>query len=226
MPALITSVAVLAFVLGTLTTSSQTPYQKVVHNIDPSAKCLDGSPGFLYVHEGGDLSKIMIFFLGGGICAQDTLEGTLESCYQRSKEYLGSSLLWPAELPSDLAQGYLSTDPSKNSFATWTKIFLPYCDGSLHQGYAEQPIQYKDSSLYFRGSAITRSHLQWIESRYGLRVAEKIVLTGMSAGGVAVNLWSNYVKSLVPQPDKVYPISDSGVFLNFPTYYGDRKFEK
>jgi len=25
-------------------------YTKVVHNIDPEARCLDGSPAFLYVH--------------------------------------------------------------------------------------------------------------------------------------------------------------------------------
>ena len=31
----------------------QTNYKKVVHNYDPEAKCLDGSPGLLYVHEGG-----------------------------------------------------------------------------------------------------------------------------------------------------------------------------
>ena len=30
-----------------------------------------------------------------------------------------------------------------------------------------------------------------------MKGAKKIVLTGMSAGGVAVNNWSNYVKNLV-----------------------------
>lgn len=44
-------------------------YRKVVHNYDPEGRCLDGSPSFLYVHEGGDPTKILIFFLGGGICA-------------------------------------------------------------------------------------------------------------------------------------------------------------
>ena len=30
------------------------PYRKIVHNTDPDeAKCLDGSPGVLYLHEGG-----------------------------------------------------------------------------------------------------------------------------------------------------------------------------
>ncbi len=44
------------------------PYKKIVHNIDPEAKCLDGSPGLLYVHEGGDTKNILIFMEGGGLC--------------------------------------------------------------------------------------------------------------------------------------------------------------
>ncbi len=27
-------------------------YKKIIHNTDPEAKCLDGSPGALYIHEG------------------------------------------------------------------------------------------------------------------------------------------------------------------------------
>ena len=42
----------------------------------------------------------------------------------------------------------------------------------------------------------------------------------MSAGGIAVNSWSNYVKDIVGDDSKVYSISDSGVFLNFPSKAG------
>lgn len=48
--------------------NTQANYKKVIHNYDPEAKCLDGSPGLLYVHEGGDTNKILIFFEGGGLC--------------------------------------------------------------------------------------------------------------------------------------------------------------
>ena len=37
----------------------------------------------------------------------------------------------------------------------------------------------------------------------------------MSAGGVAVHLWTNYLKELVGDDDKIYPIADSGVFVQF-----------
>ena len=42
--------------------NTQANYNKVIHNYDPEAICLDGSPGLLYVHEGGDANKILIFF--------------------------------------------------------------------------------------------------------------------------------------------------------------------
>jgi len=94
-------------------------------------------------------------------------------------------------------EGYLSTDPAVNRFANWTKFLFGYCDGSLHQGYTRTPIKYKDAELYFRGAAITRSHFNWINSKYTLNNAERIVLTGMSAGGIAVHLWNNYLRNIV-----------------------------
>ena len=97
------------------------------------------------------------------------MNNTLESCYQRTKTILGSSKYWPDELPNDTVQGYLSPDPQVSRFANWTKFVFGYCDGALHQGLAKDPIKYKDIDLYFRGSAITRSHFDWISLKYGLK---------------------------------------------------------
>ena len=54
--------------LSVLTTQDE--YKKVIHNYDPEAKCLDGSPAVLYVHEGGDPKNILIYFQGGGFCGE------------------------------------------------------------------------------------------------------------------------------------------------------------
>ena len=43
-------------------------YQKIIHNTDPQAKCLDGSPAMIYVHEGGDTKNIVFHLIGGGVC--------------------------------------------------------------------------------------------------------------------------------------------------------------
>lgn len=73
-----TNLELIGAVLLLLTLANcQTGYKKVIHNYDPQAKCLDGSPSLLYVHEGGDPKKILIFFLGGGMCGETTLEKTL-----------------------------------------------------------------------------------------------------------------------------------------------------
>jgi len=44
-------------------------------------------------------------------------------------------------------------------------------------------------------------------------------LAGGSAGGIATHLWNNYLKSYVNNPNVVYSISDSGVFLNSKTVH-------
>ena len=164
--------------------------------------------------------------MGGGSCGQITLQGTLDLCYQRSAQFYGSSKLWSDNLSEYLARGYLSIDPYENAFANWTKVFIPSCDGALHQGNTKNPVRYRDRQLYFRGSVITRSHLKWIDSKYNLKGARKVVLTGLADGAIAVNSWSNYVKSLVGDASKVYSIADSGMYLDFPSIKGDNLIEK
>lgn len=182
---------------------------------DPDAKCLDGTPPVLYLHEGGDEKRFLLYFIGGGICSGLTIDSAIEDCYKRSKTILGSSDPWPEKLDGE---GYLSPDPAKNKFASWTKIVFGYCDGSLHQGNRENPIPYKDTELYFKGAAITRSHFKWIQNHYDLKGADKVVMTGTSAGGVATYIWTNYMMSLVSEPRNVLSIPDSSVLVNFTTY--------
>ena len=59
---------VLILLISLISLSQESNYRKVIHNIDPEARCLDGTPGLLYVHEGGDPNNILIFLSGGGTC--------------------------------------------------------------------------------------------------------------------------------------------------------------
>lgn len=47
------------------------------------------------------------------------------------------------------------------------------------------PIEYKDTKLYFRGNLIVRSHFKWLIENYQIDKASKILLSGGSAGAVA-----------------------------------------
>ena len=53
-----------------------------------------------------------------------------------------------------------------------------------------------------------------------------MILTGGSAGGIAVHLYSNYLRSILPNPESLYSIDDSGVFLNYKTHLGSDKIQK
>lgn len=88
-----------------------------------------------------------------------------------------------------------------------------YCDGALHQGVNIGPVNYKNTLLYFRGGKIVRSHFQWLIQNYQLNKASKILLTGGSAGALGAYLWSNYLQGIVDNPNIVYTVPDSGIFL-------------
>ena len=45
----------------------------------------------------------------------------------------------------------------------------------------------------------------------------------MSAGGIAVHMWTNYIKDIVQDDSKVFPIADSGVFIQFDPMSGNEK---
>lgn len=79
-------------------------------------------------------------------------------------------------------------------------------------------MKYKDTTLYFRGAAITRSHFKWLIKTYHMDQASTILLSGGSAGGIAVYLWDEYLRSMVRKPFVVKSVPDSGIFLLVDTY--------
>lgn len=94
-------------------------------------------------------------------------------------------------------------------------VHMKYCDGTGHQGYKKDPIDYKGTKLYFRGHNSTIGKLNSIDKSLGLfSVATDIIVTGQSAGGLATFLWSNYIASRAPKTAKVWSLPDSGIFLN------------
>lgn len=178
---------------------------------DPSALCLDGSPGAYYIVRGTAPLKIIVFFEGGGWCGGETLASTTEGCYHRSKEDLGSSKNYTETIT--FGSGFLSDDP-KNSFHEYTKVFMKYCDGSGHQGSRSAALPYKDAKLYFRGQNITEATFAELERTEGFfSKATDIIVSGSSAGGLATFTWVNYVRSKA-KAKNVYAVPDSGIFLD------------
>lgn len=139
---------------------------------------------------------------------------TLDSCYKRSSTNLGSSLKYPATRNYD-KRGILSTVQSVNpGFYNWTKVYVPYCDGSLHQGSRNSTVSYKGKELYFRGSNNTLETLRHLNETIGFfSLGKKLLVTGVSAGGIATYIWSNYIYENSLSKD-VVSVPDSGIFVN------------
>jgi hypothetical protein len=129
---------------------------------DPTAVCLDGSPGIYYLSRGTNPKSVVIYFEGGGWCGDKDLSSTIENCYQRSKTNMGSTRNDSAVInPVD---GIYSNNIN-NHFRDSTKVYLRYCDGAGHQGSRSSPIVYKDASLYFRGNNITVAQLDDLDKK-------------------------------------------------------------
>jgi hypothetical protein len=146
----------------------------------------------------------------------------IEYCYKRSFTNLGSSNDYPVSQSFDVYP-FLTPDSRINPFHTWNRIFIPYCDGSVHIGSRLDPVQYKDRDLYFRGSNNTLAHFAFLNKQFGLFSATNITITGTSAGGVSSYLWSNYVYEQSANPEGVLIIPDSGtMILDFPNLYNNK----
>ena len=96
-------------------------------------------------------------------------------------------------------------------FYDWTKIYAIYCDGAEYFGSRPEPIPYKDRKLYFRGTNNVLEQVKYLEDKYDIFRKNKIVVTGVSAGGIATYFYANYFKSKSIAAS-VYAIPYSGLF--------------
>ncbi len=87
-------------------------------------------------------------------------------------------------------------DSPQNYFRDWTVVMFKYCTGTGHQGYKKDPIKYKDTSLYFRGHNATIGLMNNLLQRHNFHLTKKLVISGQSAGGLAVYVWSEYLTKL------------------------------
>ena len=114
--------------------------------------------------------------------------------------------------------GILSSNATLNpTFAGWTKIYAPYCDGDSFAGMAADPVSFNGSSLFFRGAYNLRAVLDFLRTPAGnnsLLVAPKVVLTGCSAGGLAVYLHADEVAAAVGASTDFRAVPVSGFFSN------------
>ncbi|CAE8715037.1 unnamed protein product [Polarella glacialis] len=180
------------------------------------AVCLDGSDAGFYFAPASDPKNAndwQIYFQGGGWCYDEI------DCWGRSNGVLGSSANWSQ---SAALSGIMSDNCTTNpDFCNFNRVHLTYCDGNSFSGNADQPLVVKgldgkDKPLYFRGRRILDAVLETLFTM-GLNKAERVLLTGCSAGGLAAFLHTDYVhtqlKAFAPSLTQFKSSPISGFFL-------------
>ena len=120
----------------------------------------------------------------------------------------------------------MDSDCSINpDFCNFNRVYMPYCDGNSFSGNCEDPVIETGEPLYFRGHRITASWrlpvLDHLTENHVLSQAEQVILTGCSAGGLAVYLHADFIddklKGIVKSLNRYKAVSVSGFFLDHNT---------
>jgi hypothetical protein len=183
------------------------------------AKCLDGSPAGFYHRASPTGSRSwVVHFEGGGAC------WSADDCLGRSMTLLGSSKTWSPTKMDDLdggSHGFFSTDPEVNpDFNDWNMVRIQYCDGAFYAGDRVEPYPHNGTDLYFRGRYIVEETLSTLLTQFNMSAADQIIITGCSAGGIAVYLHLDWLRAHIPLHIPVVGAPDSGFFLDIPNYKG------
>ena len=181
-----------------------------------NAKCLDGSNyRFNFVQGKGEGKNKFLFYLeGGGWCGQETLgDNFVESCFERAKSSLGSSIGFFGSLVISRLIRLLSSKEKYNpNFYNWNKIFVRYCDGSSFM--SDRIYEKNGSIIYMKGKNNLLGVMNYLKINNNFTEADSVILSGFSAGSFATLIYANYIDSLTTKKNNTFVISDSGFFYD------------
>ena len=185
-------------------------YSIANHNNQAYARCMDGTPPGYYLRKGwaSGESKWIIHLHGGAWCYD------LHSCSKRRGTILGSTKNSAKENINSFFHGILSKNPNVNPhFFNWNVVVLSYCDGGLFSGNRKKFLIGKGKNFYFQGRKILKLLIEDLHKK-SLQNATDVILSGTSAGGLAVVLQGDYIRHFLPKNAHVRGLCDAGIFLD------------
>ncbi len=166
--------------------------------------CITGTPLTVF-HQERDEDDLLIVLDGGGACVQNA--------YQ-------CSFFANEDPPGDSGIFGESFDGIENPFANWSKMFVSYCDGSVFSGdneVADPTFEALTGSplRYHRGLRNLTAALDLARSLHP--DAERVLLSGISAGGYGVAAFAPTVYRLIfRRLAHLFVLNDSGPSLSNP----------
>ncbi|CAO2192728.1 unnamed protein product [Urochloa humidicola] len=179
--------------------------------VDAGAVCMDGTPPAYHLDPGSGAgnNSWIVNLEGGGWC------NNVRACQFRKTSRRGSSDLMEKEIPFG---GVMSNSPADNpDFHNWNRVKIRYCDGASFAGEGFD----KENGFYFRGQRIWEATVRHLLS-IGMASADKVLLTGCSAGGLAVILHCDEFQAFFQPTTAVKCLADAGLFLDAVDVSGGR----
>jgi len=150
--------------------------------------CLNGSTAGFAVNYNPGSKNVMIYLEGGGACFSDACDFTAFNI--------------PFVPPID---GVFSRSNDDNPVRDWTMIYVPYCTGDIHSGDNEAELG--GELRYFHGY---RNITRYLERLVPSFEAERVLLTGISAGGFGAALNATQVANAYGDGVELTVVDDSG----------------
>lgn len=155
----------------------------------PGTVCMNGDMAGFGISHNPASKNLMIYLEGGGACFNDVCDF--------------SAFNIPFIPPPD---GIFNRSNPGNPVKDWSMIYVPYCSGDIHGG--DRDTELGGQVRHFHGYRNIGKYLeQWVPK---FADAEKVLLTGISAGGFGAGLNAVQVAdAFLPGPQMIV-IDDSG----------------
>ncbi|RMH75625.1 MAG: hypothetical protein D6683_11145 [Actinomyces sp.] len=173
------------------------------HDVGPPCECADGSP-YAYWTRDGDPTRVVLYFQGGGACF------SAETCSFTDGTY--DVNVTDEDDPSGAGGIFDATDP-RNPVAGWSFVYVPYCTGDVFLGDAVHEYA-PDLVVHHKGFVDANHGLTHLLEHYP--DAEKVFVTGSSAGAIPSPLFGAFVADALPDADVAVLGDAAGAYPDNP----------
>ncbi len=168
----------------------------------PSSQCMDGTPTGIGVNINPDSDNVVIFLMGGNACFNNA------SCLIVANPDGYDSAKFQNDVTELLSTNdYFDRSNPDNPFKDFSYVFVPYCTGDVHAGNKDD-VQIGSKTYQFHGFTNMTQYLARLVPTFAS--AQKVVLTGVSAGGFGAAYNYDHVATAFGEGVDVTLIDDSG----------------
>eukprot|EP00656_Telonema_subtile_P033329 TRINITY_DN3688_c0_g1_i3.p1 TRINITY_DN3688_c0_g1~~TRINITY_DN3688_c0_g1_i3.p1 ORF type:complete len:352 (+),score=59.59 TRINITY_DN3688_c0_g1_i3:140-1195(+) len=219
--------------LGATTTTGMVSYSVPQATADAfGAKQLNGDAPIYELRRNSSSSKWVLFLEGGGWCFGNTTAATIASCASRAgfKPITAGTHELDTQPVTDTPDygGVLGSDCSTNpGFCEWNAVFLHYRDGASFGSNRTDPIAVNfangssGAELWMRGRPSFDALVHDLQHSHGMAQATEVILSGGSAGGLAVLYNLDHLADLLGGAVRLTGFPDAGFFLDAPNTQGE-----